>query len=309
MGNSSITLTGPTDDLKMITAWLTESARRKHRRGYPNVCWDMESVQPSARDYITRDTVAVVSITPTTTASTVVLSYKILDPQGEIKFGSETIVTATANTTQVKTVPLVEGFLLYMGVTIYKGGTLIERGDTFVQVALAYTPATRAPVYRLLLSDYVSTTYAAGWPEGTIRTNVEGPGLLTTFAVNNPAAGADWSVTFSAGNRIWIHAISAVLVTSAAAGNRQPVFSVTNPAGKVVWNLGSVSAQVASKTGSYNLGEGGSIGVDVGGNYIIPMPTEMLLEQQSTIASTTANIQAGDQWSGINILFETWIEV
>jgi hypothetical protein len=305
---ATITLTGPQDDLQMIVKWLTEQARRKHRRGYPNVCWDMESVQPPAPQYITRDTYLALNVYSCSGNAPVLnVSAKIMLPDGRITVQTWSTGAITGGAKAAYTYALDEGFLLSAAVSLTFGST-IERGEVFVQVQLQNNTATGAAIFRMLVSEYVTTTASIGWPEWPLNSNLTGPGYLRVITVGNPGVGADWTTTLPTNSRYWVHAIHATLTTGVDVANRTPVFQLEFPGGQVIWNVGASALIAASAAATYNLGEGLALGVDASSNYTVPLPTEAYLEGGSIIHSVTGNLQADDQWSAIYITLEQWPE-
>jgi hypothetical protein len=214
----------------------------------------------------------------------------------------------TANTLFQTVQQLSEGFLLSLTVTVTNSGAPVRRGDTFVQVGAQFASAIGSPVFRSLISDYVTTATPLCWPDGNLSNNLAGLGNLHTLALGNPGAGADFTITLTAKTRTWVHSLTATLTTSAAVANRTPVFTIKDLAGNVLWSIAPPAVVVASKTIIYNFGEALTLGTDVNLNCTIPLPSECLLEGAATISSATTNIQAADQWSSVNANIETWQE-
>jgi hypothetical protein len=289
---------------EILRAQLEDGAR-----GYGLVRFTARDVQPPSTEYLTRDSYLQINIFPTGTANVVTVAFKILTPDGKISVSQFNYTGFTANAKNQYFPALTEGFLLSLSVTI-SGAATVHRGDTYVQVGVQFGLAAATPMYRLLVSGYVTTTAAIAWPEGNVVDSLTGPGLLNDAVISNPAAGADFIFNMAVANtRSWLHSFTATLVTSATAGNRQPQFTLKDAAGNVLWTLGTGAAQVASTTQVYNLGEAATIAQDVNKNVVITLPSEVYLYGAWTLASTTANIQAADQWSNVRAVFESWLEV
>lgn len=142
----------------------------------------------------------------------------------------------------------------------------------------------------------------------TIPTDVSGtfPGVREIVAIPNPAAGADWSYTIP--GAYWRRVVcgTAKFTASAAVAARNPVLNVTyegtlvssqpqanNPAAGQAWLLNIVTlfdTVFASATSFRDC---------------LALPDKWW-EPGTTISTTTTNIQAGDQWSAIFILFDCW---
>ena len=287
---------------------LIHEARPRGKPGYGLVRFETTDVQPPSTEYLTQDSYLQVNIFPTTPTSVITIAAKILLTDGKITVLAFNYTNFTAYTKNQFLQQLAEGFLLSLTVTASLGYTL-QRGDTFVQVGVQFGPSPGTPMYRVLASGYVTTTVAIAWPEGNLQDSLTGPGLITTVSLGNPAAGSDFTLSFNVGTRNWVHALSATLTTSATVANRMPVFLFKDISGNLLWSLGGNTAQTASKTVEYNLGESAALGVDSAGNAVVTMPTEAVGVANWSIASSTAGLQAGDQWSSIRCLIEQWIQV
>jgi len=297
-----------TPDQQRFIEHLIRQVRPRGKPGYGLVSFALEDVQPPSTEYLTRDANLQINIFPVGTTNTVTVALKIMTPDGKLNV-SQFIYTNFTTLTKFQDIKqLAEGFLLSITVTI-SGAATIHRGDTFVQIGVQEGPGASTPMYRILISGYVTSTASLAWPEGNLLDSVSGSGLLISQALANPAAGADFTFTFNANSRSWLHAFTATLTTSSTAANRTPVFYLKDSGGNAIWSLGSSAAQVASKALEYNLGEAATVTVDATGNYVITMPSEVYMYGAWTLSSTTANIQAADQWSAIRALFEQWVEI
>ncbi len=109
-----------------------------------------------------------------------------------------------------------------------------------------------------------------------------------------PAAGADWSVIVPGGRAWRVVSIAASLVTSAAAANRAPGLVVSDGSTQFV-NAGPSGVQAASLTYAYGwYHSAAGIGFSTWRTQPIP---ELFLPAGFVIASSTALMDAGDQWS------------
>jgi hypothetical protein len=122
----------------------------------------------------------------------------------------------------------------------------------------------------------------------------------TVVAPANPAAGADWSFTITAGGTL--QSVTARLVTSATAANRTPQLVVTDGAGHTVALSPAAPAQPASATATYQWSATSPSQAATGATVTLPVPA-LTAAVGWTVATTTAGIQAGDQWSNIVIAF------
>jgi len=306
MGNSTISLTGPQADVDLIVKTLAESARRKHRRGYPEVCWDFESVQPAAFEYLTRDSYLYVNAYSQAGGTTMTIGAKILLPDGKIVPMQWVVPVLTVGSASYGPYPLVEGFLLSLTLQVYNPTTALQSGTIYVEAGLQFGATAAAVNYRVLLQGYATSMARLNWPDGTQTPQGAVQGFITQGSVGNPAAGADWSYAVGVGTRTWIHSVTAILTTAVAAANRQPQFTLQDPTGTTIWSLAGIAAQTASQVCQYNLGEALTLAQDVNKNFTISMPSEIYVTGAFKLFVTTTNIQAADQWSGISIQYESW---
>lgn len=119
--------------------------------------------------------------------------------------------------------------------------------------------------------------------------------------IDNPAAGADWSITPTHGGLWLVRSVVATLATSAVAGNRTPRLRASD--GTNVWFItipGGV--QAPSTTVDYGAFPGSPASSPGGLTALYAWPTDGLrLPVGHSLASSTVTIDAGDQWSAIAI--------
>lgn len=132
-------------------------------------------------------------------------------------------------------------------------------------------------------------------PDGSVAASV-------VQTVVQPAAGADWTFTYTGPpNRLLIGA-QAQFVTSAAVANRVPLINIRDGAGNFICSVSASAAQTATTTQKYNLMPGGSPNL-FGGRAIIPMPYNLAVGNGWTIGTSTSAIDVADQWSLITVIF------
>lgn len=204
--------------------------------------------------------------------------------------------------------PLTEGYLLGMSITC-NGAT--QRGQTFVRAFISrassgfFAQAASQP----LVSDYATINTPIGWPGGTIRHPVEGPGAIFISQPSAPAAGADWSFTIPVGVRARLVAWRGQLVTSAAAGNRIVRVQALQNSNQF-WQ-GAPSAVIpASQTVQVCCcPDQAGFTTDPQTVYIPFPPDQVMVGGGTTVIRTnTTGLDAADQWTQINLQLETWID-
>lgn len=130
--------------------------------------------------------------------------------------------------------------------------------------------------------------------EGDIRV-----GVKRRVLVPAPALGADWSVKVPGGVYWRPGTIQAKLTASAVVANRQPRLVFGD--GNVNFAAVEVATSITASQAVTFLFVAGLIGSSAGvsGNFPNVGIPQIVLENQSTIASTTTAIDVGDQWSQI----------
>lgn len=122
--------------------------------------------------------------------------------------------------------------------------------------------------------------------------------------VATPAVGQEWSVPVPVG-RMWrIVGGSLRLVTSAVVANRNAAYGVLRDA-VVLGGWGNSTAIAASSTQVFCVQESGTLGGGGPVKGIIQLPAPLYVVQGGlTIQSLTTNIDAGDQWSNLELMVD-----
>lgn len=120
-----------------------------------------------------------------------------------------------------------------------------------------------------------------------------------------PAAGADWTVTVTAGKSWVLFAVYAVL-TQGLTQTPQPILFIDDGANVMLESIGSTAAQAASTTAAYNWAPGmiltGQIGSGTGVHSNAPVPDGLLLLPGWRLRTNTLGIGANSQW-GVPSIF------
>lgn len=193
-----------------------------------------------------------------------------------------------------------EGFIL--GANAFASNA-VTRGQTYCRVELA----RGNQLSQVLIEDYVDRFQHVTWPGGTIHNFLEGPGFIHSLQVANPAAGADWTLTVGAHQRLRIESFNAVLTTSATVANRQ-VQLVVDDGTNIYWQHDANASQTAGTTFNY---DATAINIPTGvitTTLFLVMPPGLLLPVGHRLRTITAGIQAADQWSAIFLGVEEWLD-
>ncbi len=129
--------------------------------------------------------------------------------------------------------------------------------------------------------------------------------IIVATLGDDPAAGAEVSVTVP-GRAVWqVHAITAVLVTDVSIANRVPHF-IVDDGQRTMFEVASLAAHTASLTVRYSLAPGIAGDAQIAaGAVVLPIPPLVLLPGWRIRTATDA-IVAGDNW-GAPVLYVTEI--
>lgn len=214
-----------------------------------------------------------------------------------------------AGNRNVQTLALGEGYLLSLSAVSFSSSV---RGQLFCTAFIQRGLVATAPLTganQILFSDYVMSDQPVGWPGGRIVGAVEGTGGFISGTQANPAAGADISVPVTPNVTLRMHWISATLTTSATVATRIPTFFIGG-SGQGVPNVAPITGQAASTAVVYKLIQTVQPYTDAGTNVTLPLPPNLVLPTASSVfVTSTAGIQAGDQWSNIHFIYEQFLVI
>ena len=272
------------------------------------VSFEFHKIQPPSILYIQRDDVMVLQAATSAAAEVVTFNLRILLPNGRVEETQQQLRPAANRTVLTATITLSEGYLLSLAC---QANVAVTRGQTFARAFLNRSIFGATQSEQTIFADYVTTLVSSGYPNGRILAPTEGPGLVYSFVVANPAAGLDWSQTVPVNSRWRVRSWSATFTASAAAGNRV-VGALVAGVGGTVWLAEALANVVAN--GLVQVSAGGiqpytSINTSI---LLLPLPPDLVLTGSSLIphslGSQTFGILAGDTWQAIHLLVEEWLD-
>jgi hypothetical protein len=270
----------------------------------PNVGFLKRGVQPPSNVYIETSDQLIVGVATSAIGEVLTVSYRILRYDGIVIHGQFTISPPSTRTVTIHAEPLTEGFLLSMSC---KAAVATTRGQTFVRAFLTKPSLGAGQPSYMLMADYVTTAMAPAFPNGRNITPVEGPGNPRSISVTPPAAGADWLLRVPVNARWKVRALTATLSASAAVANRFPSFALSS-AGNTVSDSGTLVALTANQSVIYNGMAIPSPATRPTFFDILSIPPDLSLLANDLIQSNTVAIQAFDQWTGISVAVEEWLD-
>jgi len=228
-----------------------------------------------------------------------------VEPDGTIVPFADRHVPASDRSEGTSLVNVGPGVLLNVSVRASAGAP--RRGQCYVvlDVVRGFTGAIQP--LACLLQGYVTDTSRRAWPDSPLELSAEGPGVLTTAAFTDPAAGVEISVTVPPNARWRPLALFYALVTDGTAANRESALVIDDGA-TVYARVPSGFTQTATLTVSYSAFHHAprfTLAQDTTKNFPLPridMPTGHRLR------TITTNLQAGDNYGLPHMLLEEWIE-
>lgn len=261
-------------------------------------------VQPASTRYVTRDDVLELLVWVPITTTTVNLSLRYQAPDGQVlpRFETRSAVNngATARSFVLQNA---EGFLL--SASVETPGA--PRGQAFVALRIRRGGGSADVTQgEYILAGYPGAIAGLSFPGSLVVSPADGRGRVRSIPVANPAAGTDWSLTVPAGVAWIIRGIVATLTTSVAVATRQAslVISDTVPTPVLISTPGLT--QVASLADKYSWFNG-AITAAAGPAIAGGLPNELKLPAGWKFGSSTALIDAADQWSAINVAVEEFV--
>lgn len=232
------------------------------------------------------------------------VSGRMLDEQGEMRIFVFTFPMAVSLNRQSEILALGEGFLLNLGVRAVQLSPAQEQA--FVSLTVIRGPAALAVELSTLIQSYVGRAFFPSWPAVPPRDSVEGPGLVISHTVAAPAVGADWAFTIDERVAERIVGVTGTLTTNATAANRTVQLVYTDTAGNDTLFLEAAAVQPASTTRRYTWHINAPYAAVTTVIQHAPLP-DILLKSTWAISTLTDNLQVGDQWSGLFVTAERWL--
>jgi hypothetical protein len=262
-------------------------------------------VQPPGNLYVQQNDQLQVQVTQATASIALNVNVRMLLANGQVV--TYTFAPTSASTfTKITTFnQLCEGYILGVSVNVTTGTVL--RGQCYVVVGLQRFGNSGAALDTVLVADYVSSTSPLGWPGGSIRSSVDGPGYLVSLAGSAPAAGADATFTVPAGTRLLVSGVAFALTTSAVAGTRLTGVNATDGT-NLLWGTIDNGGMTAGGTVQYFVLPGVAQWETRTACTAIGFPNRPVMKAGWQLIAHVNFGDVGDQLSALQIAGEQWIE-
>lgn len=267
-----------------------------------------DGVQPPSFVYVDVNNSLFVGAWSSDTNPAIEVQWKILTPKGEIILNDQIFkITAAPRIKQQFSVPLTEGFLLGVQVFVTQGaGQQAARGQTRAVLQLLSGSFASGILVQTLAMGMIDAHTPLGWPGLTYEPTATGQGYTRSVVGTTPAAGAEISETVPTNARWKFRALRFQLTTSATIATRAVTFLVDDGANPL-FQIEAPSSQAASLVQLYNLSQIGARSDKVATSVIaIPFP-DIIMGPGYRLRTSTAALQAGDQYTAPNYAVEEFL--
>lgn len=214
-------------------------------------------------------------------------------PDGSLTETVESFIVNNSGFPNTNRFRLADGHLISVELAATGGSTIA--GDLYADIGLIQGNVNDESRYTMLTCGYILNSASLTYPLSPPKTFADIDPSQYYDGMPTPAAGAELDHTFDAGLLTNIVGGRFRLVTSATVANRTVTF-VVNIAGTLIYQVTSRTAQTASQTVDYILWHGPNMPADTATTFYLPLMDDLAVEDMD-VATSTANIQVGDQFS------------
>jgi hypothetical protein len=273
----------------------------------PLVKFLTRAVQPPSTVYITNRDALQVSAASSQAGEALVVSWRVLKADGHVAFSQFTMPISSDRALNLHKENLPEGFLLSLSC---KAAVATTRGQTFARIFLTTSGLGGGQPAAMLMSDYVTTAMAPGFPNGRILAPSEGPGNLRVVPVANPAFGQDWNLTVPTNARWRFVYARATLNTDASAAQRFVQFDISSTANLfyIVNGDDPAGGPGPNSGGNFSAAAINRPHIASSGQSMFQVPPDLYMLAGGIMQTATINIGPGDTWVNIGVLIEEWLD-
>lgn len=186
-------------------------------------------------------------------------------------------------------------------------GAAPQIGQAFIRVDLVRGEGAGRVVLSTLLQGALNAGHRLAWPGSFLTSTIAGPGAMRSVAGGDPAAGQEIFEAVPTGARWRVQAMRFALVTDASAANREVAIAFDDGVTTYAESDSGVN-QAASLTRQYTGSRTSVRGAAATATHILIAIPDLVLPAGHRIKTTTANLQAGDNFGAPQLLVEEWIE-
>jgi|ERR671918_1334537 hypothetical protein len=215
-------------------------------------------------------------------------------------------VANSDRTVKTTLIPMGVGWLLNAMVRIASGTP--AAGQVYVLLEVIRGLSGGVTPLAVLMQGSLTANTPRAWPGSPFESSLDESAALRSVAGADPGAGAEISDTVPSGARWRLHSWRASLVADGTVANRT-VTLIIDDGTTELFRQDASAAQTAGQTRAYQAYNTGVAADLVGSTFRLPMPFPVLLPAGARIRTSTANLQAGDNWGAAQILVEESLEL
>jgi len=255
--------------------------------------------------YLTADSDLRIDSFNSAAGVTLTIAVRMLGLDGQLVSIALPHTPLTTRLIKTENFRLREGWLL--SAQVFASAGTPKRGQCFVRLSLIRGLTGAISSEATILQSYVQDTTAPAFPGSPIVHSSEGPGVLRTIVGTNPAVGVEIAETVPTNARWRLQAFRFQLVASGTVANRRPTLIIDDGANEI-WRQNSNVDQTAGQTSVYEAAPGVSFSTIDVRTYSLPLPIGLVLAEGYRIRTSTAAIDAGDDYAAPIYSVEEWIE-
>lgn len=264
-----------------------------------------QSVQPTLRLYTQDEDVLQFAAIANFNGAQVNFGLRWLMPDGQIIPQIVTLNVPTSGVLSFLQTNCPEGYLLTAA--MFAPTSLSNSQWIWASASILRGGIQGANTFDNFLMGYLTHEYSPSFPDWPPQRPSDGAGTIVSTSPGNPAAGADFSVTVPNNRRWQLIAIRGALTASAAVANRFPAIVLDDGANQVFLSRINV-ATTAGQSNGFTWAPTVQPYTDTQSNFLLPLPSPVFLASGYHVKSSTLNLQAGDQWSNIQLLVSEWVD-
>jgi len=158
----------------------------------------------------------------------------------------------------------------------------------------------------VLFAGYLESLFQPSFPFTVHESNIAGQGRAVTITGTNPGAGVEATQTVPVGALWLLKAVRLSLTTDATVATRR-VHLIIDDGATAITTIAAQDTQAASLGRNYNFADYAFAPAAVGGEIFVALPRGFVLPAGYRIRTSTANIQAGDDYGAPVYYVEEWL--
>jgi hypothetical protein len=266
-----------------------------------------DQLAPTFPLYVTQQDMLQVSVLNFATGLTqVAVNVRFLTPDGQVSWWAlQTGSVPNDGNLHSFQFPLAEGWIM-SAVATEAAGTFNTDKLVYTVVELVKEGTDLVPVYFQLCNGYQYACHHPTWPAGNNQDAWADGGALLSVTGTVPAAGANISLAVPRRLRWKIRGMRFSLTTSATAGNRGVLVSLSDGVSDL-WHSTAPFNQPASTTQAYSVGPGVAPSAIGGQDVQLGLPVDVTLPSLFQVNTECIGLLAGDQFTAPVVLVEQWL--